>query len=203
VIRPQPARLRQLPELYQLGFERYGVSDAGVEALTLTCELLRTVGVAGTACHVTLSVAGMAERVLAGALGAPSDEELVELLRVRDLDALADSVDLNGRVRDALAAALFGEPENEWADVLGVRGEVESLAPFVAAAGVQGVSVGIDVAPRLTGAYYHGVVFTVWGRRTRAVLAGGGEYEVPTRSRRLPAVGACLALGIALEEAAC
>ena len=29
VIRPQPARLRQLPELYQLGFERYGTSDAG------------------------------------------------------------------------------------------------------------------------------------------------------------------------------
>jgi len=90
-----------------------------------------------------------------------------------------------------------------WADALGLRTALDRLAPFTAAAATQGVKTSIDVAPRLAGTYYHGVVFTIWGRATRAVLAGGGEYEVPTRSRTLPAVGACLALGIALEEAAC
>lgn len=203
VIRPQPARLRQLPELYQLGFERYGVSNEGLDALELALELLRTLGVESAACHLTVSVAGLTEKILAQVLQEPADEELVELLRVRDLDALADAAELGAASRQVLAAAALGETPASWQDALGVRSELESIQPYLEVAANASLAATIDVAPRLAGAYYHGAVFALWGRRTRAVLAAGGEYEVATQSRALPAVGACLSLGVALEEATC
>jgi hypothetical protein len=65
------------------------------------------------------------------------------------------------------------------------------------------VPASIDVAPRLAGDYYRGAVFAVWGARSLAVIAGGGDYEVATRDGVTPASGACVTLGVALEEAAC
>jgi ATP phosphoribosyltransferase regulatory subunit HisZ len=203
VVRPRPARLRQLPELYQLGFERYGVTGEGTQVLSLTLRLLEAAGVVPANCHVTVSLAGMAEEMLAQLLEQPADEELLELLRVRDLDALGEAAALRGQALAALEAALLGEGPERWVDFFGLRQELGRLAPLLAEAHRAGASGGLDVAPRLAGSYYRGVVFSVWGRRTRAVLAAVGEYEVALRDGPLAAAGACLALGVALEESSC
>jgi histidyl-tRNA synthetase len=68
-------------------------------------------------------------------------------------------------------------------------------------AAAAGVAASIDVAPRLTGSYYRGAVFSLWGARSLAVVAGGGDYDVATRGGAVPASGACLTLGVCLEEA--
>jgi ATP phosphoribosyltransferase regulatory subunit len=201
VVRPQPHRLRQLPELYQLGFERYGVEAGAASSLALTLRLLRAAGVEESACHVTVSVAGLAERILANVLAERPAEELVEMMRVRDLDRLQEATGLRGATREALEAALFTGDDGGWADVLGVRGELAAAAPVLAAAAGAGVAASIDVAPRLAGDYYRGAAFSLWGRRTRAELAGGGDYEVALSRGPVPATGACLSLGITLEEA--
>lgn len=201
VVRPQPHRLRQLPELYQLGFERYGVAAGAASSLALTLRLAREAGVDVAACHVTASVAGLAERMLAGVLGKPPAEEVVELMRVRDLEGLSEATGAGGAALAALEAALFDGDGGDWADALGVRSELAALDGVLAAAAAAGVPASIEVAPRLAGDYYRGAVFSLWGRRTRAVIAGGGDYEVGLAGGAVPATGACLSLGITLEEA--
>jgi ATP phosphoribosyltransferase regulatory subunit len=201
VVRPQPHRLRQLPELYQLGFERYGINAGAATSLALTLRLAQAAGVDIAACHVTASVAGLAERILARILGEAPGGELVELMRVRDLDGLREATGVGGTIFAALESALFDGADGDWADVLGVRDEMEGLAPVLEAAASVSVPASIEVAPRLAGDYYRGAVFSLWGRRTRAVIAGGGDYEVALGRDAVPATGACLSLGIALEEA--
>ncbi len=203
VVRPRPARLRQLPELYQLGFERYGEGGGGAGALDLALRLLATAGVETAATRVTVSVAGMAEAALAQLLEQPPDEDLLELARVRDLDALADAVAAGAPARRALEALLLGEDAELWADFFGLRPALARLAPLFETARRAGADAALDVAPRLPGAYYRGALFSVWGRRTQAVVAGGGEYAVAAAGAEVPAAGACLALGVALEEAGC
>jgi ATP phosphoribosyltransferase regulatory subunit len=202
VVRPQPHRLRQLPELYQLGFERYGVSAGAPSSLALTLRLAQAAGVDVTGCHVAVSVAGLAERILTRLLGGPPDDDLVELLRVRDLDRLREVLGVRGATLNALAAALFDGDDGGWADELGVRDEMAPLADVLVTAARAAVPASIELAPRLTGTYYRGAVFSLWGRRTKAVIAGGGDYQVMLPGGALPATGACLSLGITLEEAA-
>ncbi len=201
VVRPRPHRLRQLPELYQLGFERYGVERGAAGSLALTVRLLAAIGVAPAACHLTASVAGLAERVLARLLGRAPEEALVELMRVRDLDRLRDLVPAARPLARMLEAAFSGGEPAAWADALGVRAELAVLDGVLAAAAAAGVPASIDVAPRLAGGYYRGAVFALWGPRSLAVVAAGGDYEVATAGGALPATGACVTLGVALEEA--
>jgi ATP phosphoribosyltransferase regulatory subunit len=201
VIRPRPARLRQLPELYQLGFESYGVAGGGERALRLALELTRCAGVPARSVHVTVGRAGLAEKVLCQLLEEPAGEDLVELLRVRDIDALAEALGLAGHRLEALTAAAMCEPPESWAEALGVGEDVLACAPLLDLARRGGAEATLDVAPRLAGSYYTGCVFAVWGRHTRAVLAGGGEYSVEVAGAAVPSAGACLALGVALEEA--
>ena len=201
VVRPRPHRLRQLPELYQLGFERYGVENGAARSLELTLRLLAAIGVAPASCHLTVSVAGMAERILERALGAVPADELLELMRVRDVDRLCELAGTGAETAAALAAALLGGDAGDWPDVLGARAELAVLDGLLATAAAAGVAASIDVAPRLAGDYYRGAVFSVWGARSLAVIAGGGDYEVATRDGATPASGACVTLGVALEEA--
>lgn len=201
VVRPQPTQLRQLPELYQLGFESYGPNGGAVQAMEITLRLARAAGVNVASCHLSVGVAGLAERILAGLLGRPAGGDLVELARVHDVDALIEATGARGARAEALAAALLGEPVGAWADALGVAREAEAVVPLLEIAGRAGVPATVEVAPRLAAAYYRGAVFSLWGRRTRTVVAAGGEYEVEAAAGLIPAVGACLALGIALEEA--
>jgi len=202
VVRPQPHRLRQLPELYQLGFERYGSEGGAAASLALALRLLAAVGVAPSACVVTASVAGLAEAMAARALGRTASEEDIELMRVRDLDGLEDALAADSGIAAALRQALLEGGIDGWPDALGVRGETAALAPLRQVADERGVELLVDPAPRLAGGYYRGAVFSVWGRRTLAVLAGGGDYEVAAPQGSVPASGACVSLGIALEEAA-
>jgi ATP phosphoribosyltransferase regulatory subunit len=201
VVRPRPHRLRQLPELYQLGFERYGVAAGAARSLELTLRLLAAIGVAPATCHLTVSAAGLGERLLARLLGASPSDETVELMRVRDVDLLCEAVGADREAAGALEAALLGGDLLEWPDALGVRGEVAPLGDLLDVAAAAGVAASVDVAPRLAGAYYRGAVFALWGARTLAVIAGGGDYEVATRDGATPASGACVTLGVALEEA--
>ena len=202
VVRPQPTRLRRLPELYQVGFERYGVDGGGEEALAQVLDVLAAVGVGQRSCVVTVSLAELPATLLSRVLRrAPTAAEL-ELAQARDVDALRQCAGNERCGFEALAAALLGEPAECWAPVLEVEGELERLAPLHDAARLRGLDTAIDVAPRLAGAYYHGLAFTVWGRATRAVLAAGGEYRVERgTAASLPAAGASLTLGIVLEEA--
>lgn len=203
VVRPRPARLRQLPELYQLGFETYGLAGGGEDAIDLTLELMALAGVAAADCLVSLSLAGLAEAIVRRATGRPPRPELGELLRLRDADAFLDEVPLPAGPARALRAALLGAPPRVWADELGVAEEVSRLTRLQERLVSRGVAAAVDVAPRLAGSYYDGLDFAVWGRSTRAVLAGGGEYLVEVRQGTRPAVGGCVYLGVALEERPC
>lgn len=202
VVRPQPTRLRRLPELYQVGFESYGVEGGGLGTLELTLELLAELGVSPASCVVTVSVAQTTERILAAVLGRPPQPGELELAQARDVDALAERAGGALAAGEALEAALWGEPAEGWAATLGVAAEVERAAPLLACARGRGLEAALDAAPRLAGGYYEGVAFAVWGRATRAVLAAGGEYRVERGGQgALPAAGASLTLGIVLEEA--
>lgn len=202
VVRPQPTRLRRLPELYQVGFESYGVEGGGEEALALSLDLLSEAGVGPRSCLVTVSLAELAAALLGKVLSRPPEEAELELAQARDVDALRERAGGGSTAFAALAAALLGEPPKCWAPVLGVEAELERMAPLEDCARRRGLEVAIDAAPRLAGAYYQGVAFTVWGRATRAVLAAGGEYRVDKGpSCCLPAAGASLTLGVVLEEA--
>lgn len=202
VVRPQPTRLRRLPELYQVGFESYGVVGGSLGTLELTLDLLAELGVPPPSCVVTVSVAQMTERILTAVLGRPPQPMELELAQVRDVDALAERVGGRSPAADALAAALWGEPAETWAEALGVTGLVEEAARLAAHSCRRGLETILDAAPRLAGGYYEGVAFAVWGRATRAVLAAGGEYRVERGAQSsLPAAGASLTLGIVLEEA--
>jgi ATP phosphoribosyltransferase regulatory subunit HisZ len=203
VIRPRPVRLRQLPELYQLGFETYGVAGGGEDALDLTLELLALAGVPGADCLVSISLAGLGERVVRRVTGRPPVPELVELLRARDADAFLDLVPQPAAAARAVRAALLGLPADTWADELGVAGEVARVALVCARLAAAGVPSVLDLAPRLAGSYYDGLEFAVWGRATQAVLAGGGEYRVDVVGGAVEAAGGCLYLGVAMEERPC
>lgn len=203
VVRPGQVRLRQLPELYQLGFETYGVSAGGEDALDLTLELVALAGVAPADCLVSLSLSGLAEAIVRRTTGRPPRPELVELLRLRDADAFLDEVSLPPDAASALRAALLGAPPQVWAAELWVAGEVGRLGRLQERLEACGVRTAIDVAPRLPGSYYDGLDFAVWGRATHAVLAGGGEYRIETRHGFRSAAGGCICVGLALEEQRC
>jgi ATP phosphoribosyltransferase regulatory subunit len=202
VVRPQPTRLRRLPELYQVGFESYGVEGGGGEALALTLELLGAVGVSPPSCLVTVALPELTAALLTRALGRPPAPDELELAQARDVDALRERSARDSPAFAAVAAALRGEPADTWAPALGVEGELARTAPLQECARRRGIEAAVDAAPRLAGGYYHGVAFTVWGRATRAVLAAGGEYLVEAKpDSSLPAAGASLTLGVVLEEA--
>lgn len=203
VVRPRPARLRQLPELYQLGFETYGIAGGGEDALDLSLELVALAGVALSDCLVSLSFAGLAEAMVRRTTGRPPRPELGELLRLRDADAFLDEVPLPAGTARALRAALLGAPARLWADELGVAEEVSRLTRLQERLVPRGIATAVDVAPRLAGSYYDGLDFAVWGRSTRAVLAGGGEYRVEVHQGSRPAAGGCIYLAVALEERPC
>lgn len=201
VVRPKPARLRELPELYQLGFECYGVARGGEEACTLALELLAATGIEVATCHVTVSVADMAQRLLLRLGASEGNAELLEMVVARDLSGLRQALELTGEARRYLEGALLGEPAASWAEFFGFRAELERLSALCARIEGWGATASIDAAPALAGQYYSGLVFSVWGRRTRAVVAAGGEYEVRAGARAMRAAGACVLLGVALEEA--
>ena len=203
VLRPRPPRLRQVAELYQLGFERYGEPGAGGGALATMLDLVSLAGVALPACRLTVGSVGLADRVRAAAGGASPAEQIREILQVRDVDGLADILDVRPSSRRALQEALLGEPPEAWAGELGAEDAVAALHPLVEVAGRFGVPAAVDVAPRLSGPYYTGTVFSLWGPETRSVIAGGGEYQVIAGESAVPAAGACLALGMVLQEAPC
>ncbi|HPS78554.1 MAG TPA: ATP phosphoribosyltransferase regulatory subunit [Thermoanaerobaculaceae bacterium] len=203
VIRPRPVRLRQLPELYQLGFETYGLAGGGEGALDLTLELLALAGVRLADCLVSISLAGLGERVMRRVTGRPPVPELVELLRARDTDTFLELAPLPADAAQALRAALLGLPAGAWAEELGVAAEAARVAHVQARLETAGVVSNLDLAPRLAGSYYDGLEFTVWGRATQAVLAGGGEYRIEVDSGMKEAAGGCVYLGVALEERPC
>lgn len=203
VLRPRPPRLRQVAELYQLGFERFGDPGAGGGALATMLELVSLAGVALPACRLTVGSAGLAGLVRGAAGGASCPERVREILQTRDVDGLAELEEVPPRTRQALQEALLGAGPDTWAGDLGAEEEVTALEPLLAVAGRFGVPSVVDPAPRLTGAYYTGTVFSLWGPETRSVIAGGGEYQVLAGSRAVPAAGACLALGMVLQEASC
>jgi ATP phosphoribosyltransferase regulatory subunit HisZ len=203
VIRPRPVRLRQLPELYQLGFETYGVAGGGEDALDLTLELLALAGVPVADCLVSISIAGLGERVVRRVTGRPPLPELVELLRARDADAFLDLAPVSVAAARALRVALLGLPAEAWAEELGVAVEVARVARVRGRLEAGGLASVLDLAPRLPGSYYEGLEFAVWGRTTQAVLAGGGEYRVDVSGGTREAAGGCLYLGVTLEERPC
>lgn len=203
VVRPRSARLRQLPELYQLGFETFGVEGGGAGALELMLRLADLVGVDTSRCHLALGVAHMAEEIVGRLANEAEADELVELLRVRDLDALVDATGVVGPTRSALERALFGEVDDGWSAELGVAETVQLAEPMVATCRRLGVPCSLDVAAGAVGDYYRGATFSLWGEKTHSVVAAGGEYAVEAGGRSVPAVGACLTLSLALEEASC
>ncbi len=203
VVRPQPARLRELPELFQVGFERYGRRDAGGASLELLLDLLAGVGVDFGRCHVTVGESSVAARMAAQVLEEAPDRDVLEMLSARDVDGLAALAGGVTTAVDRLGAALLGDEADVWAPFFGLEAEAARMDELAAAARARGMGTSLDVAPPASLGYYHGTMFTVWGATSRAPLASGGEYRVELEGGAVAAAGATVTLGLALLEVAC
>ncbi len=203
VVRPQPTRLRRLPELFQVGFESYGRAAAGEATLELLLDVLAEIGVAPDACHLTVGESSVAARMAAQVLEETPDDDVLECLNTRDLDGVADLVGGVTTAVERLGAALLGDPPDRWAPFFGLEPEAERMTALAAVGRSRGMASSIDVAPPASLGYYHGTTFTVWGRTSKASLASGGEYRIELEDDTVPAAGATVTMGLALLEATC
>jgi len=199
--RPQ-ARLSGVAAFFQLGFESFAVEGEAVQTVELLLELVRSLGVAGEQLQLSISHAGVAEGMLAQLLEDAPDQELLGLMVAKDTATLAERLGLVPEASTMLREALWGEGER-WVRFFGLELAWERFTAIRQRAASLGVAASFEVAPPLPSGYYSGVVFSLWGKGTRSLLASGGEYAVVWELARIPAVGSTLSLDRLVEEAAC
>jgi len=199
--RPQ-SRLAGVAAFFQLGFESFAVEGEAVRAVTLLLELVRHLGLFGENLHLSVSHAGVAEGILAQLLEDTPDEELLRLMVAKDAATLTERLGLLPEASRMLQEALWGEGAR-WVRFFGLDTVWESFVSIREAAAGLGVAAGFEVAPPVPSGYYSGAIFSLWGKRTKTLLASGGEYGVPWELTRIPAVGSTLSLDRVVEEGAC
>lgn len=199
VARREGARLRGVREFMQLGFESFNVENEAASTVELLLGLLQEVGVSVEGLALTLSHTGLGEDVLGLVIEESPDEELLEMLAAKDADAVTSLLGLRGEAALYLRQAVFGEG-TDWVRYFGQEETWERLQESAAKAQAQGVAVRFELVPRSSAKYYRGVVFSLWGRKGKGLLASGGEYRVLAGSQSVSAVGATVALDQALAE---
>ena len=190
-VRPQRGQDR---EMLQAGVELVGVpGPAGTaEALTVLCEALDAIGLAGY--RVGLGDASLYPALLdAHAVPAAARARILHELRARDFVGLEREVEGLTLGEDA-TEALLGVPQ--------LRGGPEVLAAAgAAAAGLRAVfealpeavagRVIFDLGLARPLAYYTGAVYEVYDAALGAPLGGGGRYDdlLGRYGRDMPAAG--------------
>ena len=190
-VRPQRGQDR---EMLQAGVELVGVpGPAGTaEALTVLCEALDAIGLAGY--RVGLGDASLYRALLdAHAVPSGARAQLLHELQTRDFVGLEREVDglrLGGPATEALVGVpqLRGGPEvldAAGAAADGLRAVYEALPEAVA----RRVIFDLGLARPL--AYYTGAVWEVYDAALGAPLGGGGRYDdlLGRFGRDLPAAG--------------
>lgn len=201
VARREGARLRGVREFMQLGFESFNVNNEAANTLELLLGLLQEVGVPMEGLALTLSHSGLGEEVLGLVMEESPDDELLEMLAAKDADAVTSLLSLRGEAALYLRQAVFGEGA-EWVRFFGQEETWQRLQGPAAKAHAQGVAVRFELVPRASAKYYRGVVFSLWSRKGKGLVASGGEYQVLAGSRWVRAVGATVALDQVLAEGA-
>ncbi|MCS7182962.1 MAG: ATP phosphoribosyltransferase regulatory subunit [Thermoanaerobaculum sp.] len=202
VARPAGARLRGVAELCQLGFESFLGGDHAATALRVLLGLLRHLGLDPSDLVVTVTHAELGREILTQLLEEPPDAELLQLMVAKDVDALVEQIGVRGEGERYLRQAILGEGEG-WVRFFAGQQRWEQLRGAADEVWAAGATAQLEAALPAVGRYYHGVIFSVWGRRRRVLVASGGEYQVPARDRSLPGVGATVAVEQVVLEAQC
>jgi ATP phosphoribosyltransferase regulatory subunit len=190
-VRPQRGQDR---EMLQAGIELVGVpGPAGTaEALTVLCESLDAIGLAGY--RVGLGDASLYRALLdAHAVPAGARAQILHELQTRDFVGLEREVE-GLRLGEEATAALLGVPQLRGGpEVLdaagsaadGLRAVYEALPEAVA------TRVIFDLGLARPLAYYTGAVYEVYDAALGAPLGGGGRYDdlLGRFGRELPAAG--------------
>jgi ATP phosphoribosyltransferase regulatory subunit len=190
-VRPQRGQDR---EMLQAGIELVGVpGPAGTaEALTVLCEALDAIGLAGY--RVGLGDASLYRALLdAYAVPAGARAQLLHELQTRDFVGLEREVE-GLRLGEEATEALLGVPQRRGGpEVLdaagsaadGLRAVFDALPESVAS------RVIFDLGLARPLAYYTGAVYEVYDAALGAPLGGGGRYDdlLGRFGRELPAAG--------------
>ena len=190
-VRPQRGQDR---EMLQAGIELVGVPgpDGTAEALTVLCEALDAIGLAGY--RVGLGDASLYPALLdAHGAPAPARAAILHELQTRDFVGLEREVE-GLRLGGEATEALLGVPQRRGgAEVLdaagasadGLRAVYAALPPEVAG------RVIFDLGLARSLAYYTGAVWEVYDAALGAPLGGGGRYDdlLGRFGRELPACG--------------
>jgi ATP phosphoribosyltransferase regulatory subunit len=190
-VRPQRGQDR---EMLQAGIELVGVpGPAGTaEALTVLCEALDAIGLAGY--RVGLGDASLYPALLdAHAVPAAARARILHELQTRDFVGLEREVEELG-LGDEAMEALLGVPQRRGGEEVldaagaaaaGLRAVFDALPESVA----QRVIFDLGLARSL--AYYTGAVYEVYDAALGAPLGGGGRYDdlLGRFGRDLPAAG--------------
>lgn len=202
VARREVARLREVREFMQLGFECFNVENEAGITVELLLGLLGELRVSRQGLALTLSHTSLGEEILGLLTEEAADEELLEMLAAKDVDGVTLLLGLRGEASFYLRQAVFGEG-TAWVRFFGQEENWQRLQEVAAQAQRQGVPVRFELVPRVSARYYHGVVFSLWGGKGRGLLASGGEYRVAVGRQPISAVGATLALDQVLAEGPC
>lgn len=202
VARPSEARLIGVAEFFQLGFESLNVEGEALETARLLLGLARHLGMVPEDLVLVVGCTGVAEGILCQLLEDAPEPELFELLVAKDVAGIDQRLGLSEEAATRLHQAVWGEGW-EWVRYFGQEKAWRHFCELRRCAEEMGVEARFEVAPKLEGSYYCGTVFALWGRRSRSLLATGGEYRVPAGTQYLPAVGCTLSLNRILEEVAC
>ncbi len=199
VARREGVRLRGVREFMQLGFESFNVENEAAATLELLLGLVREVGFSTQGLALTVSHTGLGEEVLGLLMEEAPDQELLDLLAAKDADAVTSLLGLRGEAAFYLRQAVFDEGR-DWVRFFRLEAVWARVEKAAAQARAQGVAVRFELVPRSSARYYRGVVFSLWGRRSKGLLASGGEYRVEASSGAVWAVGATVALDQLLVE---
>ncbi len=220
VLHARPAGLLSGRELLQIGAELYGHQgfEADVEIVCLALETVRAASVAQP--RLDLCHPGLVRAIIdADPAAAGQADDIVALLREKDIPGLAALADGPSGVRPETRQALLRLPELYGGlDVLdrarkqlpalpGVAAALDALAALCAA--LPEVSVGVDLADVGGYGYHSGVTFAVYAEGWHEALVRGGRYDDVSRAfgRARPATGFSLDLrrltaGLAPAQAA-
>jgi len=207
VLHARPADLLSSRELLQIGAEIYGHAgfEADLEIISLVLDTVATAGVRQP--RLDLCHPGVVRALLeADPAAAARAQEIVLLLREKDIPALADLARQTSGIRaDTIAAlqrlaGLYGGP-----DVIEQARRDLPLLPGVAAAldalqniidAIPDVAWGVDLADIGGYGYHSGVTFALYAEGWHDALVSGGRYDDVSRAfgRARPATGFSLDL---------
>lgn len=207
VLHARPAGLLSSRELLQIGAEIFGHAgiEADLEIIRLALESTRLAGlhtVRLDVCH-----AGLVRSLIeADSAAATRADEIMALLRDKDLPGIADLASGEYKLKSETVAALSALPllygdasviasaRKQLPPLPGVTSALDTLEKLLSA--LDDVSVGVDLADVGTYGYHSGVTFSVYAEGWHDALVQGGRYDNVGRAfgRARPATGFSLDL---------